>query len=220
MRIGEIAELTGLNISNIRFYEKKGLMEPAREAENKYREYTEADLQRLKEIMLYRKMNLSIEQIAQIFDGNISVEKAVKQQLVRLEEEKEKLEGSIALCQKILESKGAEKLHTDYFLNYIKEEEEKGIKFAQLDEWLDGVVEFVNLSFFRGYPFVSSFLYNKTLLRLLSGFLIICIFLLPALVLWDSYKDHGEFKIGAIIFCVIWLGNVLIFLVKYHHQNR
>ena len=78
MRIGEIAELTGLSISNIRFYEKKGLMEPAREAENKYREYTEADLQRLKEIMLYRKMNLSIEQIAQIFDGNISVEKAVK----------------------------------------------------------------------------------------------------------------------------------------------
>ena len=37
MRIGEVAEKTGLSISNIRFYEKKGLIGPEREAESKYR---------------------------------------------------------------------------------------------------------------------------------------------------------------------------------------
>lgn len=31
MRIGEIAKRTGLNISNIRFYERKGLLAPKRE---------------------------------------------------------------------------------------------------------------------------------------------------------------------------------------------
>ena len=31
MRIGEVAEQTGLSISNIRFYEKKGLIKPDRE---------------------------------------------------------------------------------------------------------------------------------------------------------------------------------------------
>ena len=31
MRIGEIAERTGLNISNVRFYERKGLLTPERE---------------------------------------------------------------------------------------------------------------------------------------------------------------------------------------------
>lgn len=31
MKIGEAAKETGLSISNIRFYEKKGLLEPARD---------------------------------------------------------------------------------------------------------------------------------------------------------------------------------------------
>lgn len=53
MRIGEIAKLTGLNISNIRFYERKGLLCPEREEDSKYRDYTEADVLRVKEIMLY-----------------------------------------------------------------------------------------------------------------------------------------------------------------------
>lgn len=47
MRIGEIAEKTGLSISNIRFYEKKGLIEPAREKQSKYRDYTEEDIKRI-----------------------------------------------------------------------------------------------------------------------------------------------------------------------------
>ena len=40
MRIGEIARRTGLNISNIRFYERKGLLCPDREDDSKYRDYT------------------------------------------------------------------------------------------------------------------------------------------------------------------------------------
>ena len=44
MRIGEIAEKTGLSVSNIRFYEKKGLIGPNREEESKYRNYTDSDL--------------------------------------------------------------------------------------------------------------------------------------------------------------------------------
>ena len=44
MRIGEIAQLTGLSVSNIRFYEKKGLIGPQREDGSKYRNYTEDDL--------------------------------------------------------------------------------------------------------------------------------------------------------------------------------
>ena len=37
MRIGEIAEITGISVSNVRFYEKKGLLTPARESENKFK---------------------------------------------------------------------------------------------------------------------------------------------------------------------------------------
>ena len=114
MRIGEISELTGLSISNIRFYEKKGLIEPAREAESKYREYTEADLLRLKQIALYRKMNLSIETISMILQEKITVEEAVTKQLEELEKQKEMLEGSIVLCQKVLDKGILEDTEVDF----------------------------------------------------------------------------------------------------------
>ena len=39
MKIGEVSEVLGISISNIRFYEKKGLVGPARDKESKYRNY-------------------------------------------------------------------------------------------------------------------------------------------------------------------------------------
>ena len=45
MRIGEVAQRTGLSISNIRFYEKKGLIGPERNEQNRYREHEEEDVQ-------------------------------------------------------------------------------------------------------------------------------------------------------------------------------
>ena len=43
MRIGEIAQLTGLSVSNIRLYEQQGLLGPQREVGSKSRNYTEDD---------------------------------------------------------------------------------------------------------------------------------------------------------------------------------
>ena len=68
MKIGQAAQLTGLTISNIRFYERKGLLEPERNDQSKYRNYSEQDIRRLKQIILYRKMNMPIEKIALMLD--------------------------------------------------------------------------------------------------------------------------------------------------------
>lgn len=70
MKIGQAAQLTGLTISNIRFYERKGLLEPERNDQSKYRNYSEQDIRRLKQIILYRKMNMPIEKIASMLDGS------------------------------------------------------------------------------------------------------------------------------------------------------
>ena len=40
MKIDEIAKETGLSISHIRFYERKGLLSPVRSEENNCREYS------------------------------------------------------------------------------------------------------------------------------------------------------------------------------------
>ena len=61
MKISEAAKLTGLNVSSIRFYERKGLLMPQREDGSKYRDYTDEDVQRIRQILLYRKMGISVE---------------------------------------------------------------------------------------------------------------------------------------------------------------
>ena len=45
MRISEVSKLTGLSVSNIRFYGKKGLLAPVREEDSKYRDYSEENVQ-------------------------------------------------------------------------------------------------------------------------------------------------------------------------------
>ena len=78
MRIGEVAQRTGLSISNIRFYEKKGLIGPERNEQNRYREYEEEDVQQLEKIILYRKMDFTIETIAELLDHKVDVQQAME----------------------------------------------------------------------------------------------------------------------------------------------
>ena len=40
-------ELTGMSRQNIRYYERMGLLEPARDDSNAYRDYSEEDIRRL-----------------------------------------------------------------------------------------------------------------------------------------------------------------------------
>lgn len=141
MRIGEVAEQTGLSISNIRFYEKKGLIEPDREQQSKYRDYTEADVKRLKEIILYRKMDFPIETIGLLIGKEVAASDAIEQQPLDLKEKQKAIQGSIDLCQKVIEDRAYENLDVETYLNYVKEEEAKGKKFAYMDELLIDFVE-------------------------------------------------------------------------------
>lgn len=150
MRIGEIAEQTGLSISNIRFYEKKGLIEPAREHQSKYRDYTEEDMKRLKLIILYRKMDLPIESIYLLVKKESSLELVIEQQIQDLLAKQEMIQGSIDLCQKMINNKAFDQLDVDYYLNYVKGEEANGTKFVEIDGFLTDFATFTQFDRFVG----------------------------------------------------------------------
>ena len=58
MMIKEAEERTGLTRSNIRFYEKEKLIEPSRNDQNGYREYSEEDIEKLKKIAFLRTLEI------------------------------------------------------------------------------------------------------------------------------------------------------------------
>lgn len=103
MRIQEVEEKTGITSHNIRYYEKENLICPQRNLTNKYREYTEDDIQKLNTIKLLRMMNIPVRNIREYFEGNISLEDVLKSNLCLLEEEEHKLRESIMLNRHLLE---------------------------------------------------------------------------------------------------------------------
>ena len=84
MKIKQVEELVGITRKNIRFYEEQGLLNVER-AENGYREYHRADIARLQEIKLFRKMDISIEEMRALFEKRKSLQFCLEQHLGELE---------------------------------------------------------------------------------------------------------------------------------------
>ncbi|MGN6169289.1 MAG: MerR family transcriptional regulator [Solirubrobacteraceae bacterium] len=70
LRIGEVAELTGTTPRTIRYYEEIGLLRGADRAHGKHRAYSEADVERLREIVRLKELlGLSLEQLSQLLEA-------------------------------------------------------------------------------------------------------------------------------------------------------
>ena len=62
MRIGQLADLLGIQTQTIRFYEKKGLLPLPARSYNGYRVYTEKHYKRLKFVCSCRAIGLSLSE--------------------------------------------------------------------------------------------------------------------------------------------------------------
>ncbi len=102
MKIKDVEQKTGMNRSQIRFYEKAGLLAPKREKENRYRDYTEADVEELKKILLLRGLGISVEEIRRIQSGEKELLTAVEMQRRELLAQSAAAEEAARLCGLIL----------------------------------------------------------------------------------------------------------------------
>ena len=69
MRINEAAELAGVTVRTLHHYDKIGLLSPTKSAENGYRDYGEAELLRLQQIMFLKEMDFPLEEIRKMLDN-------------------------------------------------------------------------------------------------------------------------------------------------------
>jgi MerR family transcriptional regulator, repressor of the yfmOP operon len=74
MQIGEIAERTGLTQRALRFYEERGLLQPATRLEGGFRLYTEDDLRRVERIARFRNiLKLSIPETKRMIEAEEAI---------------------------------------------------------------------------------------------------------------------------------------------------
>ncbi len=70
LKIGEVAERSGMAPKTIRYYEDIGLIGPADRLENRYRAYDEADVHRLRFIHQARGLGFSLKDVAALLGLN------------------------------------------------------------------------------------------------------------------------------------------------------
>ena len=134
MKIKQVEELVGITRKNIRFYEDQGPLNVER-AENGYREYHQEDVIRLQEIKLFRKMDISIEEMKLLFEKKKSLQICLEQHLKELEHRKEGLLKMQDMCERlILEHRSLESLNAEDCLEEIEQMEKEGAKFMNVNK--------------------------------------------------------------------------------------
>lgn len=127
MKINEVETLLGVSKANIRFYEKQGLLNPERSANN-YRDYSEADVERLRQIIILRKLGMPVQDVGKVLDGELPLQDAVRENIKNLEAEIESLNGALRLSKQ-LRQEGAQDLDTLRYWKTIHEQESQGERF-------------------------------------------------------------------------------------------
>lgn len=134
MRINKVEELVGITKKNIRFYEEKGLLNPVRNAENGYREYSEEDVAVLQKIKLLRQLSVPIEEILKLQQGYLTLEDCMRRHVITLDREEENIKQKKSVCKQ-LEMSGEQlsNMNTDKYLLLMKDMEKEGVRFMNVE---------------------------------------------------------------------------------------
>ncbi len=135
MKIYQVEELVGITKKNIRFYEDKGLLNPDRNPENDYREYSLADVRTLEKIKLFRKLSVPIEEIKLLQNGKMSVSQCMSAQIERIEKEQQNAQVMKELCNRLKdEAADINSLDASNYLKEMEKLEQEGTEFADIQK--------------------------------------------------------------------------------------
>ena len=134
MKIYQVEEIVGITKKNIRFYEDEGLLNPERNPENGYRDYTLKDVRQLQKIKLLRKLSVPIEEIRLLEKGDESLAQILNRQIDRLTQEQKNAEFMKNFCEKLsTEITDLNRLDPAFYLSEMKNLEKGGAEFMDIE---------------------------------------------------------------------------------------
>lgn len=107
--IQKTAALAGVSTRTLRHYDDLGLLVPARVSSNGYRIYGRRELDRLQQILFYRELGVSLEEIKAILDApDFDPERALASHLAALEAKRESLDALIRNVESTIRARRGE----------------------------------------------------------------------------------------------------------------
>lgn len=108
--IGEAAQRAGVSVRALRHYDQLGLLAPSRVTQAGYRYYDEAALLRLEQILYFKELGFSLEEIHAIMsDGGYDAKEAMYRQRALLILQRERIDAMIARLDEAVRGEGKAK---------------------------------------------------------------------------------------------------------------
>lgn len=101
--VGQLADLTGVTVRTLHHYDAIGLLTPSDRSPSDYRLYDADDLERLQQIVLYRRLEMPLEQIATLLAGPDDAAEHLRRQRRALEARRDELDELVAAVDRALE---------------------------------------------------------------------------------------------------------------------
>jgi DNA-binding transcriptional MerR regulator len=107
--VGEVAHLAGITVRTLHHYDRIGLLRPSLRTHAGYRRYTDADLDRLQQVLFYRELGFPLDRIRSVMtDGAASASTPVdhlRQQHAMLLDRIKRLERMASAVEKAMEAR-------------------------------------------------------------------------------------------------------------------
>ncbi len=100
--VHQVAELSGVSVRTLHYYDQIGLLKPTRVTEAGYRLYDDAALARLQRILLYREVELPLDDVRRLLADETDAPRALEAQRELLALKIKRLQGLQDLCERLL----------------------------------------------------------------------------------------------------------------------
>ncbi|UOY00349.1 MerR family transcriptional regulator [Blastococcus sp. PRF04-17] len=105
MNVGEVAALAGVTVRTLHHYDRIGLLSPSGRTPAGYRQYSPADLDRLHQVLLYRELGFSLEEVATLLSGDADPVEHLRRQHRLLTDRLERTRAMVAAVEKEMEAR-------------------------------------------------------------------------------------------------------------------
>ena len=152
MNIKQASKQSGVSAPNIRFYEKEGLLNPARLPGNDYRDYTEQDIRTLRFIRMLRMLDVPLPTIKAVLRGEQPLQQALQAQQTVLEQQAAHLAAAMQFCADLARQRPqAETLDVDACLTRM---EKPAVQGAFCSGWLQDYRTLAQVKHQRHFSFI------------------------------------------------------------------
>lgn len=135
--VQQLASIAGVSVRTLHYYDEIGLLKPTHVKSNGYRQYEEAELLQLQQIMFFRELELPLEDIKKILrNPDFDLKKALKDHRNLIEIKRKRMDELLLTIDKTIKKINKEKNMKDEELyeGFTKEEAEQYAKEAQ-ERW-------------------------------------------------------------------------------------